>query len=135
MKIFYRKKISKFSQFVNNNSTIVVVKDATESVYRALIRSFQKLKEIAVQLSHPEPIFDHLRILLRDESKFCLTESQCQCCYVPNLVFVSSSMPEQHLLRLRWSWIRSGWRFYDWNVVCNTETSRSCDEVNSLHIS
>lgn len=53
--------------FVDNNSTIDVVKGATESAYRALIRSLQKLKEIAVQLSNPEPIFEQLRILLRDE--------------------------------------------------------------------
>ncbi|KAG4068504.1 hypothetical protein HA402_004845 [Bradysia odoriphaga] len=55
------------SNFVNNNSTIDAVKGASETAYRALIRSLQKLKEIAVQLSDPEPIFDQLRILLRDE--------------------------------------------------------------------
>lgn len=61
-------KIS-YQQFVNNNSTIDAVKTASENAYRALIRSIIKLKEIVIEISNPEPLFEQLRVLLRDESK------------------------------------------------------------------
>lgn len=66
---FLYNNMKSLPQFVNNNSTIDAVKGVTESVYRALLRSIQKLKEITVQLSNPQPLFDQLRVLLRDESK------------------------------------------------------------------
>lgn len=57
------------NQFVNNNSTVNAVKAASENAYQALVRAIQKLKEIAVELSSPGPLFEQVRILLRDESE------------------------------------------------------------------
>lgn len=58
-------------QFVDNNSsTIDTVKTAADNAYRTFLRTIQKIKELAVELSNPEPLFEQLRVLLRDESEY-----------------------------------------------------------------